>query len=541
MTNHKHGILPFSVGALLGAAVFIMIFGMAVVDPANTDWIFTMPDDSGQHYLGWVFYRKTPWTFPICLTDGLTSDGMVSCMYSDSIPIMAVFSKLLSPLLPETFQYLGIWGILCFALNGGFGALLLYRLSDNIPFSAVGSLFYSAFIPSIARITHHNSLGAVWLIIIPLILCTERKKTLNWLKWALTCAAAVMIHAYFVPMIFMVMSGHLIILIFRDKAVKKAVLTFFASIISVILTMWSTGAFYGNGSYIDGGFGLFSSNLNTFVNSMGYSRFLPSLETMDGQGEGFGYLGLGMLLCIAASVVSAIICRSKVIGYIKDHRIETASFCIVFAVSFFWAVSTRITLNSRVIADIPLPGLILSCLSVFRASGRFIWLPCLLIMTSALCLMSRTWKKAAILAAGFCFALQTADISQWCSDTHRFYNHCRDSYNLTDSRWEELADNTSEIIFLPLPADHLAYMQLYFDFARLAADHDMHLSSFYLARCDTDSITAYAEDQYAMLCSGQGRDDVLYVFFDAEDAPDTENVNVYSIDGYTVAKVKNKK
>lgn len=538
MKKNNNSLLTFSIGALLGAAVFIMIFGISVISPTNTDWIFTMPDDSGQHYLGWVFFRKTPWTFPICLTDGLTSDGMVSCMYSDSIPIMAVFFKLLSPVLPETFQYLGIWGVICFALNGGFGSVLLYRITSDITFAVTGSMFYSAFIPSIARITHHNSLGAIWLIIIPLILCTERKNSRNWLPWAVTCAVAVMIHVYFVPMIYMVMLGHIIMLVFHEKKVKNAVITFSASTVAVILTMWITGAFYGRGSYVDGGYGLFSANLNTFVNSMGYSRFLPVLDSMDGQGEGFGYLGLGMIICVVICMISAVIYRGKISAYVRSHRVEAVSLCIVFAVSFLWAVTSRITFNNHIIIDIPLPGFVISCLSVFRASGRFIWLPCLIVITASLGILSWTWKKAAILAAAFCFAVQTADISQWSADTHSFYSQCSDNYSLKDSKWNELTMDTSEVVFLPLPADHLAYMQLYFDFARLADAHDMRLSSFYLARSDIDSIKAYADEQYTMLCSHKGRKDVLYVFFNSNDAPDASDVNVYNIDGYTVAKIK---
>lgn len=536
--KYKRTLLPFILGSFLGAAVFLLIFGTSVVSPSNTSWLFTVPDDSAQHHLGWVFYRKTKWTFPLCLTEGLSSDGMVSCMYSDSIPIMALIFKLISPVLPDTFQYLGIWGVLCFALNGGFGAVLLNRVTRNIPFSVIGSLFYSAFIPSIARITHHNSLGAIWLIIIPLILCIDRKQAHSRLKWSIICIMAVMTHVYFVPMIFLVMSGYVILLLFRDKKAKQACLTVISSTASVLITMWCIGAFYGNGSYTDGGFGMFSANLNTFYNSMGYSRFLPELNTFEGQGEGFGYLGLGMLICISAAFVSAGINYKKVVSAIKIRIPETAAFCTVFITSFFWAVSSRITLNDYILADIPIPHFILSCLSVFRASGRFIWLPCILLITAALGVLSKTWKKYAIYAIILGIAVQITDISRWCMDTHRFYSQTSDNYTLNDQKWDELTENASEIIFLPLQEDHLNFMQLYFDFARLADIHDMKLSSFYLARSDIYSIASYANEQYTMLCTGRGRPDVLYVFFHSDDAPTADNVNVYEVDGYTVARVK---
>lgn len=538
MTRNTKSLLPFLFGATLGAVLFIAVFGFAVVDPANTDWIFADPDDSAQHYLGWVFYRKTPWTFPLCLTDGLSSDGPVSCMFTDSIPLLAVIFKILSPVLPDTFQYLGLWGVICFALNGGCGAVLLHRIKPSLPFTAVGSVFYSAFIPSIARITHHNSLGAIWLIIIPMILCLDCERPRNWLKWAAVCALAVAVHVYFVPMIFMVMGGYAIILIFRLKQLRNAIITFASSVATVVLSMWTFGAFYGKGSYADSGFGLFSANLNTFVNSMGYSRVLPALASFDGQGEGFGFLGLGMLLCVAAALVSAVLLHKKVHDALRAHAAETAAFIAVFAVSMLWAVSSRITFGCHVIADIPLPHLVLSCLSVFRASGRFIWLPCLLIVTAALSAVAYSWKKYSAVAAAVCLTLQLWDILPWCTDTHRYYRDRSDNWALGAQQWDTLSQGTSEIVFLPLPADHLAYMQLYFDFARLADKHGLSLSSFYLARSDMSSVSAYAGEQYDLLCNGSGSADKLYVFFNSGDAPHIDGVDVYEMDGYTVARVK---
>ena len=294
--------LIFPIGAVLGALVFIWIFGTAIISPSNTGWIFEHPDDTTQHHLGWVFYRHTPWTFPICMTDGLTSDGAVSCMYTDSLPLFAIFFKLLSPILPESFQYFGIWGVVCFALNGGFGALLLSRIKNNIFFTSVGSLFYSMFFPSIARITHHNSLGAIWLIMIAMILTLDHdrkyKRSFTPIAlWTLTCMAATLIHIYFIPMVYFVMAGYIILVYFRDKNRLKAVLTFVSSTVFSLLTLYVIGAFEGNSSYRDGGYGIYSSNLNTFFNSMGHSKYLRQLNTTQGQGEGYGYLGLGMLVC----------------------------------------------------------------------------------------------------------------------------------------------------------------------------------------------------------------------------------------------------
>ncbi len=543
----------FLIGAILGAVTFIVIFGASMISPSNTNWIFAYTGDATQHHLGWVFFRNTPWTFPIGLTDGLCCDGKVSCMYSDSIPLFGLIFKILSPLLPENFQFLGLWGVICFALNGGFGASLLYRIKPDIIFTSVGSLFYSAFPPSINRITHHNSLGAIWLFIIAMILCLDHKKEYKhkftpMILWAVNCMLAVLIHTYFVPMVFMVMMGYVILVTFRDKKFIKAVAVFGTSVAATLLTLFIIGAFYGNGGYIDGGFGGYSSNLNTFFDSRGLSKFLRPLNSFDGQGEGFGYLGLGMIVCV---IIAVIILFSLIEnkegsffkaagGLFKKYKVEFWAFAAVFMVSFCWAVSNRITLNGRLLLEIPLPRLVRGCLSVFRCSGRFIWVPGVLIMTSAMALVSKLTRKTAIAAVGLCFLIQGMDIRDWCRILHSQYAQPPAyEYALKDEKWEELTKDTKEIIFLPMKDAYGLYMQMYFDFSQMAAKKHMSLSSFYLARMELKSVQKYAQEQYDQLKAGNGRKDVLYVFFDKEDAvEETDNTKVYEIDGYTVAKVK---
>ena len=552
LKDHSSKVV-FLIGAILGALTFIVIFGASMVSPSNTDWIFGYTSDATQHHLGWVFFRNTPWTFPIGLTKGLTCTGPVSCMYSDSIPLFGLIFKILSPILPETFQFLGLWGMICFALNGGFGAALLYRIKPNIVFSSVGSLFYSAFPPSIHRITHHNSLGAIWLFIIAMILCLDYKKEYKhrftpMILWSVNCMLAVLIHSYFVPMVFMVMLGYVILVVYREKKLKKAVAVFCASVVSTLLTLFIIGGFYGQGSYIDGGFGGYSSNLNTFFDSRGFSKFLRPLNAFDGQGEGFGYLGLGMIVCVIIALIILLSILEKkegsfikaARGLYKKYKVEFWAITAVFMFSFCWAVSNRITLNGRVLLEIPLPRLVRGGLSIFRCSGRFIWVSGVIVMTSAMALVSKLPKKTAIAVVGLCFFIQGLDIRDWCRNLHKQYAQPPAyEYALQDERWEELTEDTKEIIFLPMKDAYGLYMQMYFDFAQMAAKKNISLSSFYLARMDLASCRDYAQEAYDQLKAGNGRSDVLYVFFDKEDAvEETDKTKVYEVDGYTVAKVK---
>lgn len=115
-TKSTYIVVPL-LSALLGAAIFLRIYGWQVLVPTYTDWLTMGVADLSQHYLGWCFYRNSPWLLPIGMMNTLPYPFVASIIFSDSIPVMAVLFKLLSPVLPQSFQYFGIWGLLCFMLQ----------------------------------------------------------------------------------------------------------------------------------------------------------------------------------------------------------------------------------------------------------------------------------------------------------------------------------------------------------------------------------------------------------------------------------------
>ena len=80
---------PF-IPLLFGSVFFYLIVGFGPLNPENLSWIFGRFDPP-QHYLGWVFYRYAPWTFPIGLSPNFGMDISSSIVYTDSLPLMAIF------------------------------------------------------------------------------------------------------------------------------------------------------------------------------------------------------------------------------------------------------------------------------------------------------------------------------------------------------------------------------------------------------------------------------------------------------------------
>ena len=79
----------FLIGALIGAVLFVLIYGFSVLNVTNDAWLMT-GKDLQQHYIGWKYYRDAAWNFPIGLHDGLTHPYMVSVLYTDSIPLFSL-------------------------------------------------------------------------------------------------------------------------------------------------------------------------------------------------------------------------------------------------------------------------------------------------------------------------------------------------------------------------------------------------------------------------------------------------------------------
>lgn len=124
--------LTYMIVSMIAIIGFVYIYGVHVLNPTYTDWLIKDAHyDLSQHYLGWKAYRNGDWTFPIGNTDYLLYPSKTSVIFTDSIPCLAVLFKLLSPVLPEEFQYFGLWGIMCFVLQAVFSARIINRFTNS--------------------------------------------------------------------------------------------------------------------------------------------------------------------------------------------------------------------------------------------------------------------------------------------------------------------------------------------------------------------------------------------------------------------------
>lgn len=404
--------LSFCLGALVGAVVFFMLYGINVLRFTNTMWLHHSYDlegisDLSQHYFGWVLYRKSPWHFPLGLLDGL-SPAPISVVYTDSIPLFAVIFKLLSPILPAEFQYFGLFEFLTYLLMGGFGALIGTRfpatptkLKTSTLVAILSALLFVTTPVLTKRVFYHTALSAHFLILAAICLWLyreflSRKKQI--LLWTILTLLAVSINAYYVPMVY----GILLLSILQEwiaggsvRAVPLSSLfpMIVFPVIGAAIVAWALGMFYGDVNSSAENIENVSFNLLQFFNPrndiLRHGANDPDLYYFDGatsyslfaggfnnftpwQHEGFSYLGIGLLALI---LFASVLVLRRLVRKNVDRRLLSwlLTFLIGTLIFTLLAVSPRATVGGHILYYIHWNDTIYGLLSIFRTAGRLIW------------------------------------------------------------------------------------------------------------------------------------------------------------------------
>ena len=364
-----YGLVAFS-----SAFAFCMIYGVRVLNPKYVDWLMTGGDLS-QHYLGWMSFRNSDWLFPIGMSDQLSYPVPTSVIFTDSIPAFAILFKLLKDFLPANFQYFGLWGILCFVLQGILAAKILGLFAVKKSRAFIGSLFFVLSPMVIQRMYAHTSLAGHWLILFSLylLLCPEIPLKKSIPAWCAVGILSPSVHTYFLGMNGIILLGFCLKSFLTTRSLKHSLIPLAAYILSSLATVFLLGGFSTKtATAYSSGLGFFSMNLNALFNPQGFSVFLKDLPHGGGQYEGFAYLGLGIMLLLLFLAFNATF-GGKSAGIWKKELVRAIPLIMVFAMSFAFALSNIVMLNDKTLLEIPLGKAMENIWGTFRSTGRFSW------------------------------------------------------------------------------------------------------------------------------------------------------------------------
>ena len=102
-------------GFLYSLLLIWITTGFGIINPRKTGWL---SDRDGTSEIGWEFFRRTPLLqFPLGVNPDYGLEISSSVALDGQIPLLSLLLHPFSNILPDRFQYFGLFLIITFALN----------------------------------------------------------------------------------------------------------------------------------------------------------------------------------------------------------------------------------------------------------------------------------------------------------------------------------------------------------------------------------------------------------------------------------------
>lgn len=426
MLQCNKGTLFGLISLAAGVISFFIFSDPAILNPSNISWL--MSGDPAQHYLGWSTFRHTPFMqWPVGLNYNYGMEISNSIVFTDSIPLIAIPLKYVEFLLPQEFQYTGIWLFLCYLLQSLFGYKVFRELTGNRYFSLVGG-FILSFAPTfLLRMQGHYALCGQFLILISFLLYL---KPFSRLQWMLLICVTALVHAYLLMMVLSVFVAKVLVDVINTKHFTYYAKSLILSMAACAFVMYAEGYFVISNGLAAGGFGEFRADLLALFNpySPAFSKFSRVNNNQLMNGEGLAYLGFGVIMCLGSLVM-------MVFNKISNKEFSVYSSvvyvpCLTLLGLYVFAVSNVISLQGYEIYRINLPDFLVGPVNTFRASGRFMWPISYFIMAAALFSIHYLSKKSCVTIIVLIALVQLFD-------TYKFGDLVRANIRTTEKTWNK--------------------------------------------------------------------------------------------------------
>ena len=520
-------------GALLGVLVFLAVYGVRVLDPTSVDWILnSLSPDPIQHYLGWELFRRSPVHLPyIGANYNAVYPFRTSVLFTDSLPLAALFFKLLGGILPTRFQYFGWWGLLCYALQGGLAQAVIARFGGVKPdqkaklWGSVAGAGVLVLFPALTMRTFaHEALAATWLVLLALylwlrsdeIMPTTRRACLLWGGMGLLCAG---IHLYYLPMVGLVLVGYAVRRALQKRGPAAVVLPVAAFCVTALAELVLLGAFAVNFAGYSNGYLSGADYLGLFV-----PWYAPGWEQNV-------YMGVGAVWAVVLAIFSMVCNARKAEKFFAAHHDWVAAGLVVLVLDLIAAGGNAITVGGRTLFTVPIPQFLMDFWAMFSSCARLAWLAGMLLAVTACGLVLRFWEKGAVpaLLLAVCAVAQgwgqRGELFNRWTDYHYYDFRYENKSLLTDPAWEDIAASGkySHLAFATFDFEH----DEFWDLVDFAADHGWTSNSFYMAHMDGNLAAVTLPGELNELSA-----DTLYAFIDEDElARNSFDLHYYRLKG----------
>jgi hypothetical protein len=501
-------------GGLIGAALFVAVLGTAIVRPSNLGW--TMRHDLQTYVLAWTHFRHEPWHWPPGRIDGIGYPVGTSIGNTDAIPVVAFALKPFQALMPEPSQFLGAWLLLCFVLQGVFGALLVGLATPDWRLRLLGAALFVQT-PALFNRLGHPALCAHWLLLAAIWLLVEGMRgDRAWHRAAWLGLAALVgaVQPYLAGMVLLLALAAFANRAWRAGTWTRAAAGFAAESAALGLVMggvfWVCGYFLISSADLQfEGLGLLSMNLLGPIMGMGYTTLLPEIPlAVPGQYEGHVYFGMGWLVLTGVAVALRARARAPVARFGAGWLAVAACTAI--------AVSPVVTFGTATLVD--LREWAPASLATFRSSGRFGWVTMYTAFTFvALTLVTRLPRRAATAAFAAAIVVQGVDMNAAYRALHaRERNPAWTDYDspVKSAAWTVVVPAYRHLVMVPPDMCAAVWSPVagpHLPFSLLAGTHGVTINSGNAGRYDTGAVLRYCATLEADVRAGRVSDDSLYV------------------------------
>ena len=545
-------------GALLGALIFLLLYGVRVLDPTSVDWILNNPSpDPAQHYLGWELFRRSPVHLPyIGANYNAVYPFRTSVLFTDSLPLAALLFKLLGGILPTRFQYFGWWGLFCYMMQGGLAQAVIARIAGVQPTfgrgdkskaaiaiimspgqtaklwgSVLGAGVLVLFPALTMRTFAHEALAGTWLVLLALylwlrsdeLMSATRRACLLWGLMGLLCAG---IHLYYLPMVGLVLVGYAVRRALQKRGPAAVLLPIAAFCAAALGELFLLGAFAVN----------FAGYSNGYLSGADYlGLFVPWLAPSWEQNV---YMGLGAVLAVVLAIFSVVCNARKAEKFFTAHHDWVVAGVVVLVLDLLAAGGNAITVGGKTLFTVPIPQFLMDFWAMFSSCARLAWVAGLLLAVAACGLVLRFWQKGVVpaLMLAVCAVAQgwgqRGELFNRWTDYHYYGFRYENKTLLTDPAWEDIAvsGKYSHLAFASFDFEH----DEFWDLVDFAADHGWTSNSFYMAHMDGNLAAVTLPGELNDLAA-----DTLYAFIDEDElARNSFDLHYYRLDGILIGSVE---
>jgi hypothetical protein len=415
--------LPILIGVVAGLFLFALIFGPGLPLAGAPFWTMPKSDMIGMT-AGYEAFLREPWTFPPTLTSRLTGQP-ISIVYTDSIPWLALMLKGLG--VGGLFNPLGLFMLLSYLLQPVAMVALLRAMGVTRPWPLVAGALLALMMPTwTTRQFGHIALSGHWLLLFALALSVASARngltTARIGGFALVAALATGVHAYHLPPIGAAFGAALISVLLQGglRTVPRVAAAALVVLAAVAISAWILG--YGQGLGPSGGadaLGAYSMNVLGPVYPQGSLLFG---ETWTGEWfkhpvsnnnqafEGFQYMGVAPLLLALAAAGLAL---RRTAAHPQDAGrsiLRFAPLALAMLLLTAAAIGPVIYLGDDLVAKLPKPsGKLAEVIGLFRAHGRFFWMPGYLVLAVGVASAARLPRRVAAVVLAAAVILQAVE------------------------------------------------------------------------------------------------------------------------------------